>query len=552
MRAERGVRIARRVRILLGRAVVRRVREEIGDQLPIRDVGEVHHGPDSKSSLALREPRRYTGAPHPGGVPWPSSPAGSRFPFASLSSLRCRSSPPGGAAGRGGSREGHRDPVGHLRHPAHLRAGSSEPVLRLRVSRRWKATPSCWCASTRRRAGRARSSTATRTSRAIEWVRTTGIPQKAKQWEAQQSPEFGALIRAFADGLNAWAAKNPQQLSAAARRVLPLTAEDVYAHGLRIIHYDWLTSEQNVYRKARQEVIETHGSNGWAIGPSKSATGNAMLMSNSHLPWSDSDTYFEVQLSAPGVTSYGAVWVGFPVLRQCFTEFVAWTQTTNGPTGADVYRLTLYRRRLHARRQGARVRDRSAGHQGAPARRHVEGRAAHDSPLGARTGFCGSPRRDRGAARHARPIGRRCSSSSGAWGWRRTSTSGAPRCGCSSCRSSTPCTRIATATSCTSTTPRRRCGSTATHAYWSGVIPGDRSELIAAPRSCRSISCRRRSIRRAAGCRTATIRRGRRPTRRSSTRRSTRPTSRRRRATPSARSAASGCCRSRARSRSSS
>ena len=173
------------------------------------------------------------------------------------------------------------------------------------------------------------------------WVRTTGIPQKAKQWEAQQSPEFGALIRAFADGLNAWAAKNPQHLSAQGRRVLPLTAEDVYAHGLRIIHYDWLTSEPNVYRKSRQEVIETHGSTGWAIAPSKSATGNAMLLSNSHLPWSDNDTYFEVQLTAPGVTSYGAVWVGFPVLRQCFTEFVAWTQTTNGPTGADVYRLTL-------------------------------------------------------------------------------------------------------------------------------------------------------------------------------------------------------------------
>jgi acyl-homoserine-lactone acylase len=173
------------------------------------------------------------------------------------------------------------------------------------------------------------------------WVRTTGIPQKAKQWAAQQSPEFGGLIRAFADGLNAWAAKNGALLTPAARAVLPLTPEDVYAHGLRIIHYDWLTSEQNVYRKARREVVETHGSNGWAIGPSKSASGNAMLMSNSHLPWSDQDTYFEVQLTAPGVTSYGAVWVGFPVLRQCFTEFVAWTQTTNGPTGADVYRIAL-------------------------------------------------------------------------------------------------------------------------------------------------------------------------------------------------------------------
>ncbi|HUE90304.1 MAG TPA: penicillin acylase family protein [Vicinamibacterales bacterium] len=173
------------------------------------------------------------------------------------------------------------------------------------------------------------------------WVRTNGIPQKARQWAAQQSPEFGGLIRAFAAGLNAWADKHPDVLSPLARAVLPLTPEDVYAHGLRIIHYDWLTSEQNVYRKARQEVIETHGSNGWAIGPSKSASGNAMLLSNSHLPWADSDTYFEVQLTAPGVTSYGAVWVGFPVLRQCFTEFVAWTQTTNGPTGADVYRLTL-------------------------------------------------------------------------------------------------------------------------------------------------------------------------------------------------------------------
>jgi acyl-homoserine-lactone acylase len=173
------------------------------------------------------------------------------------------------------------------------------------------------------------------------WVRTNGIPAKGKQWAAQQTPAFAQLIQAFAAGLNAWAAEHPNMLSAAAKGVLPLTAEDVYAHGLRIIHYDWLTSEQSVYSKARREPLELHGSNAWAIGPSKTASGTAMLLSNSHLPWADQDTYFEVQLTAPGVTSYGAVWVGFPVLRQCFTEFVGWTQTTNGPTGADVYRLTL-------------------------------------------------------------------------------------------------------------------------------------------------------------------------------------------------------------------
>ena len=173
------------------------------------------------------------------------------------------------------------------------------------------------------------------------WVRTTGIPQRAKQWATNQTPEFGPLIRAFAEGLNAWAAENPTLVSAQARAVLPLTAEDVYAHGLRIIHYDWLTSQNNLRTRMRREEVETHGSNGWAIAPSKSASGNAMLLSNSHLQWGDNDTYFEVQLSAPGVTSYGAVWVGFPVLRQTFTEYVGWTQTTNGPAGADVYRLTL-------------------------------------------------------------------------------------------------------------------------------------------------------------------------------------------------------------------
>jgi acyl-homoserine-lactone acylase len=81
---------------------------------------------------------------------------------------------------------------------------------------------------------------------------------------------------------------------------------------------------------------EVHGSNEWAIAPSRSASGHALLLSNSHLPWGDRHTYFEVQLQAPGVTSYGAVWVGFPTLRQCFTDWLGWTQTTNAPNEGDL------------------------------------------------------------------------------------------------------------------------------------------------------------------------------------------------------------------------
>lgn len=172
-----------------------------------------------------------------------------------------------------------------------------------------------------------------------KWVRTNGLPDTARQWAAGQTPEFGALIQAFAKGLNQWASEHTADLSPEAKAVLPLTPEDVYAHGLRVIHYDWVVSPRRLEGRLARWEDDVHGSNEWAIAPARSASGKALLMSNSHLQWGDIHTYFEVQLTAPGVTSYGAVWVGFPVLRQCFTEFVGWTQTTNNPSESDLYGL---------------------------------------------------------------------------------------------------------------------------------------------------------------------------------------------------------------------
>jgi acyl-homoserine-lactone acylase len=174
---------------------------------------------------------------------------------------------------------------------------------------------------------------------ADRWVRTNGIPATAKQWATGQSAGFAPLIQAFAAGINGWANEHQADLSEAARAVLPVTAEDVYAHCLRVIHYDWIVNPAKLEARLKRAETEVHGSNEWAIGPSRSASGKAMLMSNSHLQWGDVHTYFEVQLTAPGVTSYGAVWVGFPVLRQCFTEYLGWTQTTNNPAESDLYRL---------------------------------------------------------------------------------------------------------------------------------------------------------------------------------------------------------------------
>jgi acyl-homoserine-lactone acylase len=173
------------------------------------------------------------------------------------------------------------------------------------------------------------------------WVRVNGIPERAKLWATQQSPEFAPLLAAFVEGLNAWGKEHSDSLSAAAKAALPIKVEDVLAHGLRVIHYDWLVNAATVEARVKLVAVDSHGSNEWAIAPSHSANGHSMLLSNSHLEWGDMHTYFEVQLSAPGVTSYGAVWIGFPVLRQCFNDYLGWTQTTNYPNGADLYSLTL-------------------------------------------------------------------------------------------------------------------------------------------------------------------------------------------------------------------
>ena len=125
---------------------------------------------------------------------------------------------------------------------------------------------------------------------ADRWVRTNGLPARAKEWAKGQTPQFGPLIASFVDGLNAWAKEHPSELSAEAKQVLPVSVEDVYAHCLRVIHYDWIINPSKLDGRLKRADLDVHGSNEWAIAPSYSANGHAMLLSNSHLQWGDMHT----------------------------------------------------------------------------------------------------------------------------------------------------------------------------------------------------------------------------------------------------------------------
>ena len=80
------------------------------------------------------------------------------------------------------------------------------------------------------------------------------------------------------------------------------------------------------------------GSNGWVIGPSKSATGHAMLFINPHLPFFGPGQVYEGHVhSAAGWNFTGYTRLGFPFPYVGHNESLGWVSTDNSADQADLY-----------------------------------------------------------------------------------------------------------------------------------------------------------------------------------------------------------------------
>lgn len=171
------------------------------------------------------------------------------------------------------------------------------------------------------------------------WVWTLEMPALAQREYAAQSPEMRAHLEAFAAGINDFARANPALIGDSVRAVLPVTPTDIVGHGKRVMLSRFITSSDGV-RDQTKPWME-RGSNGWAIAPSRSASGKTLLLANPHLPWEDLFTWMEAQYSMPGIDLYGAALVGFPLLQIAFNSQLGWTHTVNTQDGEDLYELTL-------------------------------------------------------------------------------------------------------------------------------------------------------------------------------------------------------------------
>ena len=163
------------------------------------------------------------------------------------------------------------------------------------------------------------------------------IPAAAQKEYAGQNPTYKQYLDAFIKGMNAYAKAHPDAITSENRQVLPVRPEDVLSHGIRAIFLRFVAGEELGMASRSGKA----GSNACAISPSRSVSGNTLLLANPHLPWGDLFTFFEAHLQAPGFNAYGASLVGLPVLNIAFNEHLGWTHTVNTIDACDRYELSV-------------------------------------------------------------------------------------------------------------------------------------------------------------------------------------------------------------------
>jgi acyl-homoserine-lactone acylase len=144
------------------------------------------------------------------------------------------------------------------------------------------------------------------------------------------------LFKAFVEGLNAYFKENPHLIATDMHQVFPLQEVDILSHAYRVLYLEFM-----IRSNLGQANRWSPGSNAWAVGPQKSASGNAMLVTNPHLGWSDFWMFMEAHLNTPDFMLYGNTLVGMPYLFIAFNNHMGWTHTVNTIDNVDLYELSL-------------------------------------------------------------------------------------------------------------------------------------------------------------------------------------------------------------------
>jgi acyl-homoserine-lactone acylase len=160
----------------------------------------------------------------------------------------------------------------------------------------------------------------------------------------QLDADVRAMMEGFAQGVNLYVALHPDGLPEwaamefdgidVAARVYGAPSNGTVRAFLRRM------GVAPVPEQAEPTQTET-GSNAWALAPSRTRSGHAILMRNPHLSWTAG--YYEAHLTIPGrLNFYGDVRIGGPLeMVAGFNEHLGWATTNNGPDLEEIYELQI-------------------------------------------------------------------------------------------------------------------------------------------------------------------------------------------------------------------
>ncbi len=160
-----------------------------------------------------------------------------------------------------------------------------------------------------------------------------------------------AMYQGFAEGVNRYIRANPGRLPAWAQPVFngyDIAAGDIGASSIGAAQRLVLRRLQadSVRRSGGRDAADAlayneDGSNAWALAPSRTKSGRAILLRNPHLAWTAG--YWEAHVTVPGkIDFYGDFRIGgaFSVVGG-FNKDLGWATTNNAPDLDEVYELDI-------------------------------------------------------------------------------------------------------------------------------------------------------------------------------------------------------------------
>jgi len=162
----------------------------------------------------------------------------------------------------------------------------------------------------------------------------------------RKSPEWlRKLMNAYADGINYYLSTHPSVKPALLHRFEPwfplmwtdgsigaISTGDVTARDVRALY---LGGSEPISALPTEPEERLTGSNGFAIAPSKTLSGNAILYINPHVTF-----YFRPEVHAvsdEGLNTYGAVTWGQFFIYQGFNQHCGWMHTSSAVDVSDMY-----------------------------------------------------------------------------------------------------------------------------------------------------------------------------------------------------------------------